>query len=109
MRAGGTIGRLRAKGPEASRGLVAGGVGLPVLPSGLPMASVNGSAPAPPPKNPAGLQIGAPTPNFSLPDLNGTPVSLADLRGSAMLLLFWSPPCSFCQHMLADLKACQPH
>src|SRR5258708_38040843 len=100
MRAGGTIGRLRAKGPEASRGLVAGGVGLPVLPPELPMASVNGSAPAPPPKNPAGLQIGVPTPNFSLPDLNGMPISLADVRDSAMLLLFWSPTCSFVKRCL---------
>jgi len=109
IRPDGTIGSLLAKGPEAIRSLVAGGVGLPVLPPGLPIASANGSAPAPPRKNPAGLQIGAPTPNFSLPDLNGTPISLADVRGSAMLLLFWSPTCSFCQKMLAEVKAWEAH
>ena len=78
----GTIGSWLAKGPEAIRSLVAGGVGLPVLHPALRMASANGTprAPAPPPQNPAGLQIGAPTPNFSLPDLNGTPVSLARSR-----------------------------
>jgi len=105
IRPDGTIGSLLAKGPEAIRSLVAGGVGLPVLHPGLPMASANGSTLAPPPQNPAGLQIGAPTPNFSLPDLNGTPVSLTDVRGSATLLLFWDPTCSFCQKMLADVKA----
>jgi thiol-disulfide isomerase/thioredoxin len=111
IRPDGTIGSLLAKGPEAIRSLVAGGVGLPVLPPGLPMASANGTprAPAPPPQNPAGLQIGAPTPNFTLPDLNGTPVSLADIRSSAMLLLFWSPTCSFCQKMLADVRAWETH
>lgn len=106
IRPDGTIGSLLAKGPEAIRSLVAGEVGLLVLPPGLPMASANGSAP---PKNPARLQIGAPAPNFSLPDLNGTPISLADLRDSALLLLFWSPTCSFCQRMLADVKAWEAH
>ncbi|MFL5662424.1 MAG: peroxiredoxin family protein, partial [Ktedonobacteraceae bacterium] len=107
----GTIGSLLAKGPEAIRSLVAGGVGLLALPSALPMASAKGipRAPAPPPKYSAELQIGAPTPNFTLPDLNGTPVSLTDLRGSATLLLFWSPTCSFCQKMLADVKAWEAH
>lgn len=30
---------------------------------------------------------------------------LADFRGKETLLLFWDPGCSFCQGMLADLKA----
>jgi thiol-disulfide isomerase/thioredoxin/uncharacterized membrane protein YphA (DoxX/SURF4 family) len=107
IRSDGTIGSLLAKGPEAIRSLVAGAVGLPVLHPVLPMASANGThrAPAPAPKNPEAPQIGTPAPVFSLPNLNGKHVSLADFRGSPTLVLFWSPGCGFCKKMLGDLKA----
>lgn len=107
IRPDGTIESLLAKGPEAIRDLVTGEVVLPVLRPALPMASAHGThhSPAPPSKKPEELQIGAPAPNFTLPDLNGTPVSLTDFRGSSTLLLFWSPTCGFCKKMLADVKA----
>ncbi len=35
------------------------------------------------------LQIGDPAPAFTLPDQNGTPVSLADLRGTRVILYFY--------------------
>ncbi|CAK6701411.1 thioredoxin-dependent thiol peroxidase [Synechococcus sp. BA-124 BA4] len=35
------------------------------------------------------LQIGDPAPAFTLPDQNGTPVSLADLRGTRVVLYFY--------------------
>ncbi|MGA9773209.1 MAG: MauE/DoxX family redox-associated membrane protein [Blastocatellia bacterium] len=48
--------------------------------------------------------IGEPAPKFSLPDLSGRVVDVADLFGSPMLLIFWHPLCEFCAAMLDDLK-----
>ena len=54
---------------------------------------------------PTGLKIGDPAPEFSLSDLSGNLVHLSDFQGRQTLVLFWRPSCSFCQRMLADLKA----
>jgi peroxiredoxin len=48
--------------------------------------------------------VGERAPDFSLPDLTGKTVSLADFRGSKTLVLFWNSGCGFCQQMLDDLK-----
>jgi len=53
----------------------------------------------------ATMPVGAFAPDFTLPDLNGETVSLADFRGQRTLVLFWNPDCGFCEQMLADLKA----
>src|SRR5215208_4639064 len=50
-------------------------------------------------------KIGEPAPEVKLPNLSSQEVRLADFRGKETLLLFWDPGCSFCQGMLADLKA----
>jgi peroxiredoxin len=49
--------------------------------------------------------VGERAPEFTLPDLSGKQVSLADFRGDPTLALFWNPGCGFCQRMLDDLKA----
>ncbi len=54
---------------------------------------------------PATAKVGDPAPAVELPDLSGKKVSLASLRGTRTLVLFWNPGCGFCQRMLADLKA----
>jgi peroxiredoxin/uncharacterized membrane protein YphA (DoxX/SURF4 family) len=54
---------------------------------------------------PPPLKKGDAVPALSLPDLAGTAVNLARLKGRPTLLLFWNPACGFCQQMLPDLKA----
>lgn len=49
--------------------------------------------------------LGTPAPLFRLPNVNGDLVDLIDFRGQDVILIFWSPGCSFCQRMLADLKS----
>jgi len=51
-----------------------------------------------------GIPIGEPAPEFTLPDLEGRPMSLADFRGRPTLLVFWNPGCGFCTDMLAELR-----
>ena len=51
------------------------------------------------------LQFGQAAPRFSLKDLDGNSVSLSDLTGDKILIIFWSPECSFCLEMTRDLKS----
>ena len=51
----------------------------------------------------AGVAIGAEFPRFRLPDLEGRPVDLADLRGRRVLLVNWSPACGFCVGIAGEL------
>jgi peroxiredoxin len=88
VRQDGTIATPVAQGADAIRGLIAN-----VL-----------TPPAPAPRPPAGLKIGEPAPDFSLPDLAGKTVKLSDFRGKPTLVLFWRPSCGFCARMLPDLK-----
>jgi thiol-disulfide isomerase/thioredoxin/uncharacterized membrane protein YphA (DoxX/SURF4 family) len=106
VRPDGTIGSHAALGPEEIRALVEalleqsgdGPIELPVVVPGG-----NGSVHHPP--LPVAAVEGDEAPAIALPDLDGTTVSLADWRGSRMLVLFWNPQCGFCQQMLPDLKA----
>ncbi len=107
VRPDGTIGSPPARGADAIRALIATTLNPAVL-NTLPMAAAaNGNekrvitAPQPP----AGPKMGDSAPDFSLPDLSGHTVHLADFRGNTTLLLFWRPSCGFCQRMLPDLKA----
>jgi peroxiredoxin len=118
VRPDGTIGSPLASGGDVVRALVAKTVGAPASaappapfvpgPAAGPAGCANGSgangAVAPPTQ--AGVAaVGAPAPAFTLPDLEGRPVSLADFRGASTVVLFWNPGCGFCVRMLDDLKA----
>ncbi len=50
-------------------------------------------------------RIGQAAPDLRLPDLDGRQISLAAFRGHPTLVLFWNPPCGFCQSMLDVLRA----
>jgi peroxiredoxin len=59
-------------------------------------------------RKPAGLPIGAPAPDFELPDLAGGRRKMSEFRGKDVLLVFFSPKCGFCTKMAADLAALTP-
>ena len=64
-----------------------------------------GKHPAEDPRKPVGLPIGAPAPDFELPDLAGGRRKLSEFRGQDVLLIFFGPKCGFCTKMAADLAA----
>jgi peroxiredoxin/uncharacterized membrane protein YphA (DoxX/SURF4 family) len=72
--------------------------GVPYNPVRVALEPGNGHRRAP------GPSITDPAPGFSLPDLHGATIDLAELRGSPALILFWRPSCSFCQQMLPELQ-----
>jgi peroxiredoxin len=51
-----------------------------------------------------GLKAGTPAPPFTLPDLEGTPVSLEDYRGRRVLLAFSDPDCGPCEALVPHLS-----
>lgn len=52
-----------------------------------------------------GLTVGSPAPDFNIPNLDGIPVSLSQLRASGLpvALFFIAPGCTFCHELLPDL------
>jgi peroxiredoxin len=49
------------------------------------------------------IEIGATAPEFQLPDLRGNLVSLKDLKGSVVVLNFWSSECDWCERVDQEL------
>lgn len=50
------------------------------------------------------LQVGSSVPGFSAPGLDGTQYDLNELRGSVVVLTFWSTKCAICQHEFPGLN-----
>jgi peroxiredoxin len=107
IQANGTIGSQVHGGSEKIRELVNG-----LRNGGAPAAAAT-AAPARPkaeaPANgangqPARPHMGDPAPGFSLPDLDGEIVTLADFQGRDTVLIFWSPTCGYCKRMADDIR-----
>ncbi len=50
------------------------------------------------------LAEGTEAPSFTLPDLEGNPVSLSDFRGKTVVLVFWASWCPDCRAEVPQLK-----
>jgi peroxiredoxin len=48
---------------------------------------------------PEALPMDSPAPAFELPDLEGVPVSLEQLKGRRVVVVFFSPQCNYCVQM----------
>ncbi len=53
------------------------------------------------------LKAGAPAPNFTLPDLDGNMVSLADYRGNLVFLNIWATWCPSCVSEMPSMEKLQ--
>ncbi len=49
-------------------------------------------------------RLGYPAPPLTIQARTGAPVSLTNPGGRMTFILFWSPTCSFCSHILNDLR-----
>ncbi|MFL5760002.1 MAG: redoxin domain-containing protein [Thermomicrobiales bacterium] len=106
VRPDGTIGSPLASGADEVRALILRTIELAVpaaLSGSLARAgSANGNAAH---SQPGAAAIGDPAPAFTLPDLDGRSISLADFRGHPTVVLFWNLGCGYCANMLDDLRA----
>ncbi|MEW6152964.1 MAG: TlpA disulfide reductase family protein [Actinomycetota bacterium] len=57
---------------------------------------------------PVGLPVGSALEPFTLPDLDGNDVALESFRGRQVLVVNWSPTCTFCDRIGADLAELEP-
>lgn len=54
----------------------------------------------------ANIQVGKMAPNFTLTSLDGTPVSLYDIKGKYIVLDFWGNWCGWCVKGFPEMKKC---
>jgi peroxiredoxin/uncharacterized membrane protein YphA (DoxX/SURF4 family) len=96
-------------GADAVRSLVAQAVGERHATAPVPLAAPAGNGQHARDRSrasrPLAPAVGEPAPHLALPDLHGGMVGLSDFHDHAVLVLFWSPDCGFCQQLLDTVKA----
>jgi peroxiredoxin len=98
--------KKRKKTPEMkTSGLKWGLLGAAVI-GAVTLYYVN-NAPSAPQGNPASSAAKQEAPDFTLNDIDGRPVSLADYRGKVVILDFWAPWCPPCKREIPDLISLQ--
>ena len=61
----------------------------------------------PPSESEGALQIGRPAPQFTLPDLNGSEISLDQYKGRVVMLDFWASWCGPCRMTMPMIENLQ--
>ncbi|HEY4688489.1 MAG TPA: redoxin domain-containing protein [Anaerolineae bacterium] len=70
-----------------------------------PTVSAPSATPTPPPALATGINVGELAPDFTLNDLDGSPVRLSQFRGKAVVLNFWATWCPPCRIEAPALQA----
>ncbi len=87
---------LSGGGPRGLEDGQAGLAGFPQLSASTPQVLDLGAA--------EGLEVGQQAPGFTLPDVAGNNVSLADFRGRPVIVNFWATGCAPCEIEMPELE-----
>lgn len=92
-------------GPDAIRALAESASAESTAPEvGTEWSDLEGEESAPH-RPAAGLSIGTEAPDLEWRDLDGGLVSLRQLRGRPVTMIFWDPQCGFCRRLAPELRA----